>query len=91
MEGKTAVRQRIESIRGVSRTWFEWAGADRAAAKVLVVEVNFDTDPNSASFSGKAIEEIGNRFREVCEEGLQISDARPVIVAGIRIVPARTL
>jgi hypothetical protein len=90
MEEKTSIRHRVESIAGVSRTWFEWAGADRSAAKVLVVEVSFDTDPNSSSFSGNTIEAIGKTYQEVNQEGLQIEDARPVIISGLRIVPARS-
>ncbi len=89
MEGKTSIRHRIEAIRGVSGTWFEWGGADRPGAKLLVVEVNFDTDPNAPSFSNSTIEAIGEMFREVVQEGLQAEDSRPVIIAGIRIVPAR--
>lgn len=88
MESKTSVRRRVEAVKGVSRTWFEWEGADRSAAKVLVVEVAFDTDPNAPDFRGQTIEAIGATFNDVVQEGLQADDGRPVIISRIRIVPA---
>ncbi|WP_442756584.1 hypothetical protein ACNHKD_08275 [Methylocystis sp. JAN1] len=85
MEYKTSIRQRIEAINGVKRTWFEWTSAERTDAKLLVVEVDFDTDPNSAGYSDRAIAAIGQAYEDVLQEGLQ--DNRPVLVSGIRIVP----
>jgi hypothetical protein len=35
------VRQHIEKIAGVNRTWFEWTREDSAWLKTLVVEVEF--------------------------------------------------
>jgi hypothetical protein len=44
---KAIVRQHFERIDGVTRTWFEWSREEDAMVKTLVVEVAFDTDPNS--------------------------------------------
>ncbi|WP_424363120.1 hypothetical protein [Methylocystis parvus] len=87
MELKTSIRQRIEAINGVTRTWFEWTSAERTDPKLLVVEVDFDTDPNSPNYSDRAIEAIGRVFDDVLLEGLHPEDNRPVLVAGIRIIP----
>jgi hypothetical protein len=48
--GIAAVRQHLEKIDGVSRTWFEWTLNGSEQLKTLVVEVDFDTDPNSPQF-----------------------------------------
>lgn len=50
-QGKAIVRERVEQIPGVTRTWFEieFDEADDLT-KVLVVEVNFKTDPNSRTY-----------------------------------------
>jgi hypothetical protein len=56
---KAIVRQHLEKIDGVSRTWFEWsfdAGAHRI--KTLVVEVNSDTDPTSSEFRENVLNAI---------------------------------
>jgi hypothetical protein len=44
---KAIVRQHVERIAGVSRTWFEWNLEEATLLKTLVVEVEFDTDPNN--------------------------------------------
>ena len=44
VNGKAIVRERVEKIDGVSRTWFEWLSRDSTMAKTLVVEIEFDTD-----------------------------------------------
>lgn len=87
MENKTSIRQRVESINGVVRTWFEWTSAERPDSKLLVVEVDFDTDPNAPDYKQKTISAIGETYKEVLLEGL-LEDRFPVLVSGIRIVPA---
>ena len=46
---KATVRQHVERIDGVTRTWFEWVYDREADAliRTLAVEVGFDTDPNN--------------------------------------------
>jgi hypothetical protein len=59
---KAIVRKHLEKIAGVSRTWFEWSFEAGRRLNTLVVEVTFDTDPNSSEFRGSvlsAIEETG--------------------------------
>jgi hypothetical protein len=47
---QAVVRQHIQKIAGVTRTWFEWTWEDSTWVKTLVVEVEFDTDPNEYEF-----------------------------------------
>jgi hypothetical protein len=60
VDGKAIVRERVEKIDGVSRTWFEWISRDSTSTmvKTLVVEVEFDTDPNNTRFRQSVIDEI---------------------------------
>jgi hypothetical protein len=51
MSNKAIVRQHVERIPEVSRTWIEWS---EHGLKTLVVEVTFDTDPNSIDFNSLA-------------------------------------
>jgi hypothetical protein len=44
------VRRALARVPGVSRTWFEWTLEGDKQTKTLVVEVSFDTDPNSTKF-----------------------------------------
>jgi hypothetical protein len=54
---KDVVRSHIERI-GVSRTWLEWVDRGDEVLKVLLVEVDFDADPNAASFRQEVINAI---------------------------------
>jgi hypothetical protein len=51
-------KKSLERIDGVSRTWFEWVDEGAHLVKVLVVEVDFDTDPNSTEFDQSVIDAI---------------------------------
>jgi hypothetical protein len=52
------VRQHVEKIAGVSRAWFEWRFENSIWTKTLVVEVEFDTDPNSPEFRQDVLDAI---------------------------------
>ena len=54
-----SVRQHIEKIAGVSRTWFEWSLENSTWSKTLVVEVEFATDPNTFGLQN-VLNAIGN-------------------------------
>ena len=70
-KGKSFVRQRMERIDRVSRTWFELDSNGGEPSKTLVVEVTFDTDPNSPGFLQGVIDEIeGNGSRDLEERKL---------------------
>ena len=56
--GIAIIRQRISQIQDVSRTWFEWRLENSELVKTLVVEVEFDTDPNSPKYKHHRLEEI---------------------------------
>jgi hypothetical protein len=84
MEGKKAVvRQHIEKIDGVSRTWFEWTLEEEIMEKTLVVEVEFDTDPNNAEFKMNFIDAIKDTAVGV------LDDETTMIVSRLKIVPKR--
>jgi hypothetical protein len=86
---KTSMRQRLEAIEGVTRTYFQWTSAERSESKIVFVEVDFDTDPNAPSYREGVIALIGLTYKEVLQEGLHPEDDHPVLVSGLRIVPAR--
>ena len=50
-QDKTIVRQEIEKISGVIRTWFEWELMNDGQACCLVIEVDRSTDPNAPDTS----------------------------------------
>ena len=47
---KSPVRQRLERVDGVRRTWIEWTIEDGMRTPTLVVESVRDLDPASADF-----------------------------------------
>jgi hypothetical protein len=57
-DGKAIVRERVEKIDGVSRTWFEWLSRYSTMAKTLVVEIGYDTDPNNDRFRQSVVDAI---------------------------------
>ena len=80
---KAIVRQHLESIDGVTRTWFEW-DYDResdALTQTLVVEVGFDTDPNKSGWRSNVLDAIEDTAREV------LRNETTMIVSGLKIVP----
>jgi hypothetical protein len=59
MNSKIAVvREELSKLPQVSRTWFEWDIEHDRQIRTLVVEVLFETDPNSPQFNQSAFEEI---------------------------------
>jgi hypothetical protein len=80
-EGKSVLRQRVEQIDGVSRAWFEWILEDSTMAKILVVEVEFDTDPDGPRFRQSVLDAIENTTMELSKNDTT------AIVGHLRIVP----
>jgi hypothetical protein len=78
------VRQHVERISGVERTWFEWSLEDEELVKILVVEVNFDTDPNSHEFRKNVIDAIEDTFTTV------LAQETTMVVSHLRIIPTGT-
>ena len=78
------VRKNVEKIDGVSRTWFEWSREDPAWLKTLVVEVEFDTDPNEYAFRRSVMDAIEETARGVLEE------ETTMIVSRLKVVPRLT-
>lgn len=80
--GKSIVRQEVEKITGVNRTWFEHESYGDSFKKILVVEVSFDTDPESHSFQQSILEDISREVAHV------LANHTTMMVGGMRIVPA---
>jgi hypothetical protein len=51
-------RREVEKIDGVSRTWLEWNLENSEMIRMLVVEVDFDTDPDAEGFKRQALHDI---------------------------------
>jgi hypothetical protein len=83
VDGKAIVRERVEKIDGVSRTWFEWLSRDSTMAITLVVEIEFDTDPNNDGFRQSVIDAIYETVDAV------LKDETPLTISHLRIVPKR--
>ncbi len=80
---KDVVRSHIERIDGVSKTWLEWLDWGDHFLKVLVVEVDFDTDPNAAGFR----QEVINAIRSTTDDVLQ--NETTIAIGQLRIIPKR--
>jgi hypothetical protein len=76
---KAIVRDQVEKIDGVSRTWIEWADE----GKILVVEVDFDTDPESKRCRPDVLEEI----KQTTKDALQHQTT--MAINGLRIIPKK--
>jgi hypothetical protein len=78
---KAIVRQHVERIDGVTRTWFEWSREEDAMVKTLVVEVAFDTDPNSPQHRPNVLDAIEDTVIEV------LRSETTMVVTHLKIVP----
>jgi hypothetical protein len=78
---KAIVRQHIEKIDGVSRTWFEWSLEEDDLLKTLVVEVDFDTDPNAPGFRQNVLDAIEDTAVTV------VGEETTMVVSHLRIIP----
>jgi hypothetical protein len=81
MSDKAIVRQHVEKIDGVSRTWFELTLKDEMLVRTLVVEVEFDTDPNCSGFRQSVLDAIKDTAVGV------LANETPMIVSDLKIVP----
>jgi hypothetical protein len=76
------VRKHVESLDGVSRTWFEYDfHQENIFAAILVVEVDFNTDPNSTEFRRSVLDEIRETVRDVMDH------KTTAVLSGVRVVP----
>jgi hypothetical protein len=83
MNGKDILRTHVERIDGVSETWLEWVDWGDKFLKVLVVEVDFDTDPNAAGFRQSVINAIKSTTDDVVENEVGLA------IGQLRITPKR--
>jgi hypothetical protein len=81
MSDKVIVRKEVERLVGVMKAWFEWIYKKGELLKVLVVEVSFDTDPNSLHFRQSVIDVIFDTAKAALEEDTTM------VVSRLRIVP----
>jgi hypothetical protein len=77
---KAIVRHHLERIDGVSRTWFEWSLDGNSMIKTLVVEVDFDTDPNSGQFRQSVLDAIRETAVTVLQEETTMTVSRLKLV-----------
>jgi hypothetical protein len=62
---KVPIRQQIEKIDAVTRTWLEWDLLRGATTKALIVEVDFDTDSHAtSSHRGELLQKIWTVYGE---------------------------
>jgi hypothetical protein len=84
MRGNIAiVRDALSRLPNVSRTWFEWSWEDAMWVKTLVIEVEFDTDPNSPQFSQLTLDAIEKTVIGV------LNDDTTMTVSYLHVVPRR--
>jgi hypothetical protein len=81
---QAVVRQHIQKIAGVTRTWFEWTWEDSTWVKTLVVEVEFDTDPNEYEFRRAVMDAIEETARGV------LGEETTMTVSHLKVVPRLT-
>ena len=81
MTNDAIVRRALAKLPEVSKTWIEWDLDGDQQIKNLVVEVSFDTDPNSAGFQPSALDEI----RRVVVDAL--TNQTTMIATHLRVVP----
>ncbi len=82
MKGNIAiVREALSNLHNVSRTWFEWSWEDAMWVKTLVIEVDFDTDPDSPGFMQSTLDAIESTVIGV------LTDDTTMIVSYLKVVP----
>ena len=75
------VRQCLADCPEVLRTWFEWELDGNERLKTLIVEVDFDTDPNSPDYNEAALEVVGRTITDT------LAQRTTMIINRARIVP----
>ena len=78
---KAVVRQHLEKIAGVSRTWLEWSEEDSSLVKTLVVEVDFSTDPNESGYRQNVMDAIHETAGGV------LRNETTMVISHLKIVP----
>ncbi len=84
MPAKAIVRQHVERIDGVSRTWIEWESESGFMVKRLYVEVDFDTDPNAPGYREGVIDAIFDTTKAVLEDGTMVTSNLSIVPKGVR-------
>jgi hypothetical protein len=78
MSGKAHVRQKLEALPSVTRTWIEWEAGEDGLTKTLVVEVAFDTDPNTSDCDTGTLDDIAQTAKAA---------QTTMIISRLKIVP----
>ena len=78
---KAIVRQEIEKISGVTRTWFEWELMNDGQACCLVIEVDRNTDPTAPDNCIGTLHEIERVTKRV------LSSMTTMTINKVRVVP----
>jgi hypothetical protein len=85
---KAIVREHLEKIDGVSRTWFEWSAEKGSLLKTLVVEVDFDTDPKSSDFRQNVLDAIEETTKGIMTNETTMGVNLKIVPAGKAISPS---
>lgn len=80
-DGAAIIRKELALLQLVSRTWLEWEMDGEGFSRVLVVEVDCDTDPNSTACDRYGIEAIGDAVRRI------LAEQTAMVISKLRIVP----
>jgi hypothetical protein len=80
-EKAALVRKELAKFPEVSNTWIEWSLENGVQVKTLVVEVSFDTDPNSPNFKHGALEDIMRVAADV------LTSRTTMVISHLRVVP----
>jgi len=78
---KAIVRQHVERIDGVSRTWIEWETVEYSMVRTLVVEVEFPTDANENGHRPNVLDAVLDTAKQVLE------NETTMVISRLRIVP----
>jgi hypothetical protein len=78
---KAIVRQELEKIPGVTRTWIEIEFEDNMQLNTLVVEVDFNTDANFSDFRPSTLDEIERVVKDT------LKNRTTMVVSKLRVVP----
>ena len=81
MEGVRFVLERLARTAGVSRTWIEWESEKGRLTKTLVVEVDFETDPDQPSFNAKSMRLIADATIAA------LAEQPPKLIGRLKLVP----
>lgn len=80
---KSIMRRKLEEISDVTRTWFELTLENGELSKILVVEIDFDTDPNASADRNGPMDEIRDTYFHMLNNYTMRVDGLKIIPRGL--------